>query len=336
VCFDQRFLRRFKELICTETASAVFKAYFDALQELLALAIERVFNEMLLIGVANATGLRWDPVEWAQMHSKLLLGHELEAVKHWIKSACDKQDLLAATAPTQAPEEWISWTTWRAPRLIYMQPSGTIPYDSETAWIREDDAVTRRLLETHSRTFVVLLESQLENITGEADVLLAKMGPAGSPVSGSVTPPVNSDRPTPVPTQNPANCEGQEPPRADMSCASGDSEGDRNIDASAARSRAVVKVMSELSVLRPQLFSADDYPRLRELHPDFLTFRVCEKDPDLKLKLENIQGHQQFKRFAKEIVGAHFSRRYSTIEKDWKKHNPNRKPRKTIDKSQTP
>jgi len=109
---------------------------------------------------------------------------------------------------------------------------------------------------------------------------------------------------------------------------SDNSQGTPEIDASEARSRAVAKVIKELTVLRPQIFSADDYPKIREHYPRYLTIQVCERHPDLKLKLESIQGHQQFKMFAKEIVARHFSREYSTVEKDWKKHKPDRKPRK--------
>lgn len=102
----------------------------------------------------------------------------------------------------------------------------------------------------------------------------------------------------------------------------------RPISASQARARAVAKVIKELGVLRPRMFSDDDYDHLRQEYSRYMVFKVCGQHPDLKLKLESIQGHQQFKRFAKEIVAAHYSCKYSTIEKDWKTYNPNRKPRK--------
>ncbi|HXP62243.1 MAG TPA: hypothetical protein VN829_17230, partial [Dongiaceae bacterium] len=38
------------------------------------------------------------------------------------------------------------WKSWRAPKLIYMQPSGNLPYDPSTAWNREGDEMTEKLL----------------------------------------------------------------------------------------------------------------------------------------------------------------------------------------------
>jgi hypothetical protein len=96
--------------------------------------------------------------------------------------------------------------------------------------------------------------------------------------------------------------------------------------ASVARARCVKKVIEELAAVRPKMHSDADYDSVRDEYSGYLAFKVCDRVPDLKRKLENIQGHQQFKRFAKEIVAAHFGKEYSTIESDWKHHNPDRKP----------
>jgi hypothetical protein len=107
-----------------------------------------------------------------------------------------------------------------------------------------------------------------------------------------------------------------------------DHQGDDPEMPSKARARSVSKIIKELGTLRPRMHSEDDYASLREEYSTFVTFEICDRHPHLKLKLENIQGHTQYKRFAKEIVAEKYNRKYSTIEKDWKRHNPDRKPRR--------
>jgi hypothetical protein len=95
-------------------------------------------------------------------------------------------------------------------------------------------------------------------------------------------------------------------------------------DSSKARVEKVQRVLAELAEITPKMWSEADYESVRQQFPQFVTFRVCDAHPKLKLKLENIQEHRQRVRFAIEIVAAHYGRSFSTVEKDWK----NRKPRK--------
>jgi pyrimidine deaminase RibD-like protein len=76
----------------------------------------------------------------------------------------------------QETEDFFLWKDWRAPKLIHMQPSGNLPSDSSTAWDREDEGMTQKLLEGHSSRFFQFLGFDLEEIAGDAHVAIAKTG----------------------------------------------------------------------------------------------------------------------------------------------------------------
>ena len=75
-------------------------------------------------------------------------------------------------------------------------------------------------------------------------------------------------------------------------------------------------------MIRPLMTPQASYRSIRSRFPDSVAFTVCDAHKDLKLKLENIQEHQQFVRFAIEIVAAKYGRKFNTVEKDWKTHKP--------------
>lgn len=100
----------------------------------------------------------------------------------------------------------------------------------------------------------------------------------------------------------------------------------REVDSSAVRAEAVQCVLKELAEIRPTMTATADFDSIRKRFPNSIAFKVCETNPDLRLKLESIAGHQQFTRFAIEIVAANYGRKYTTVEKDWKTHKP-RKPK---------
>jgi hypothetical protein len=81
-------------------------------------------------------------------------------------------------------------------------------------------------------------------------------------------------------------------------------------------------VRDELAKITPLMKSSIDYDDVRKQFPDSMTFKVCDGIPALKLKLENIAGHQQRVRFGIEIVAAKYGLKFNTVEKDWKKHKP--------------
>jgi hypothetical protein len=96
-------------------------------------------------------------------------------------------------------------------------------------------------------------------------------------------------------------------------------------DSSTLRADEVRRVCEELAVIRPLMTPRTLYNAIKAQFPGSVVFNVCDTHKELKLKLENIQEHQQFVRFAIEIVAAKHGRKFNTVEKDWKKHKPRKK-----------
>jgi hypothetical protein len=95
------------------------------------------------------------------------------------------------------------------------------------------------------------------------------------------------------------------------------------------RAAMVVKVQEEIKLVRPLLKEDSDYSLLKEQHPDFILFEICEQDPELKELLLGINRHHQRKalRFAKQVSAAKCNIKLNTIEKAWDLYNPDHKPR---------
>ena len=97
-------------------------------------------------------------------------------------------------------EEFVFRKTWRAPRLIWMKPSGNCPYDPSTAWAREDGPTTERLVEGLSGRFIQLLGIDLDKIAGDAHLRLAKEGRPPQAPKRTATEKVTQEVPVPQPS----------------------------------------------------------------------------------------------------------------------------------------
>jgi pyrimidine deaminase RibD-like protein len=155
------------------TTPKIFKDFLDVYLRGIQDATQQQFGELLEIGLANSEILLMHPVEWAKLHLEVLILVEERRVKDWIKHVCDEQDF--ANLSTSADfEELILWTSWRAPRLIHMQPSGNTPYDFATTWLREDQERTEKLLDALADRFVLSASIKLDDLAGDAHIKLAK------------------------------------------------------------------------------------------------------------------------------------------------------------------
>jgi hypothetical protein len=97
----------------------------------------------------------------------------------------------------------------------------------------------------------------------------------------------------------------------------------RAADVKKARAETVGKLIKELDNIKPQMLEDDkEYRRLRTQYPDYLSFKIAEKRPDLKAKILAIRGSARHIRLAQELAAAHYGRELSTIEHDWKDHKP--------------
>jgi DNA-binding CsgD family transcriptional regulator len=85
---------------------------------------------------------------------------------------CDEQQSRTDFA-NEYFSAYCAWVYWRAPRFVHMNPAGNTPYDPNTAWDREDEDMTERLL--HRLTVRVLDPARfaLDDLAGEAYVSLA-------------------------------------------------------------------------------------------------------------------------------------------------------------------
>jgi pyrimidine deaminase RibD-like protein len=158
------------------TPSAVFHAFLQAFAAGVRTSTQRIFDDFLQIGIAHSAKLKQHPVEWSRTNLDLLLSSNNHKLKLWIKSVCDRQDYSRSAMTQQETEDFFLWKDWRAPKLIHMQPSGNLPSDSSTAWDREDEGMTQKLLEGHSSRFFQFLGFDLEEIAGDAHVAIAKTG----------------------------------------------------------------------------------------------------------------------------------------------------------------
>jgi hypothetical protein len=173
---EQQCFKDLHPVVPGNIASAVFKHYMDVCQEALKNAMRDQFGDLLQIGLTNAQMLSQNPVEWAKFQIEALITDKHYRVKMWIKNVCDKQELLKNPSSEEEMDEYFGWHSWRAPRLIHMQPSGNTPYDAATAWSRETQEETEKFLTGLSERFIDSLGFHLERLSGEAYVQLAKDG----------------------------------------------------------------------------------------------------------------------------------------------------------------
>ena len=159
-----------------ETLAAIFHAYLQAFLAGIDSEIRRLFDDLLQIGIVHSAKLAEHPVKWATMHLDILIADQLHVVRQWIKAVCDERDYSAPLSTQQEFKDFTFWKDWRAPKLIYMQPSGNLAYDPSTAWSREDEAKTKEVLDGLSKRFVQFLSIHLDKIAGNAHVELAKTG----------------------------------------------------------------------------------------------------------------------------------------------------------------
>jgi DNA-binding CsgD family transcriptional regulator len=184
--------REFDDLLRTGTPPAIFKAYLNAFRNGLQTEVRRLFNEALQIGLANAKVLKTHPVEWATAHLKILIREQLPLVVGWIKEVCDEQNSAKVFETEEDLEELVFWKTWRAPTLVYMQPSGNATYDPAGAWAREDEQRTQQLLRALSDRFIQFLEIDLDKTAGAAYVECAKRGKLKAQANQNPSPPEDS------------------------------------------------------------------------------------------------------------------------------------------------
>jgi hypothetical protein len=166
--------KEFETFLQMGNPSAIFRAYFDLFYEGIRCNVKAHFDSVLKIGLANWTSLNTHPVAWAKSHLDLLIADLPVVIERWIKETCDTQAIPEPELISSNFDEIVFWRTWRAPKLIYMQPAGNGRYDAARAWEREDEPRTKELLSARSERFSQFLGISLEQIAGTAHVSVAQ------------------------------------------------------------------------------------------------------------------------------------------------------------------
>jgi hypothetical protein len=98
------------------------------------------------------------------------------------------------------------------------------------------------------------------------------------------------------------------------------SNGDMN--ESQFRAMWVAKILAELMALKPRMYGPDSYTGLEKTYPDFAVFKIAQRHPDLRDKIENIKENVAVKRLACQLVAEKFGKELSTVQTDWKHYKP--------------
>lgn len=153
--------------------SECFAYWTEQFSEILEQEIILPFNSLLKIGLAQQGRLELPPVKWAKTLGDSSL-YSLEwTVPQLIKRMCDEQD-NRLEINMEMFDAYCGWVYWRAPRFVYMQPSGNLPYDPATAWEREPSADrTEELLRGITSKMLDPARFKLDQLAGEAHVSLA-------------------------------------------------------------------------------------------------------------------------------------------------------------------
>jgi len=169
----QQFYRRTFE-------PAIFKFWCDQLSENLVDSIIKTFDRILKIALTQQATLPLAPVEWTTMLAHGLLYSLERTLPSKIKAMCDEQKNRSDFAKDYF-FAYCAWVYWRAPRFVHMKPSGNTSYDPNTAWEREDEDKTERLLHGLTERILDPARFKLKDLAGEAYVALASTAPERAP-----------------------------------------------------------------------------------------------------------------------------------------------------------
>lgn len=157
------------------TESERFAHWTKQFGEFLKKNVVLPLNAFLKIGLAQESRLPLPAVEWAKTLTRGLLFSLRWTVPHLIKRMCDEQE-DKFELDTSNFDAHCAWVYWRAPRFVFMQPSGNAPYDAATAWQRVEDAeMTEQLLRGLTSKMLDPAWFRLDKLAGEAYVALASI-----------------------------------------------------------------------------------------------------------------------------------------------------------------
>ena len=305
-------LERFAKALASDQPPSIFKAYLDLSREGLKIATANCFNLLLDIGNKHAQSLSNHPIDWAKQQLSSLINGEGHRVREWVIRVCDHVDF---------DDESEVWTIWRAPKLIHMKPSGNTPYAADTAWERENELRSRRLVESLSSRFLLVAKADLEKVVGEAYVQSALEGKQADAANASV-------RASTVPhaagvTQQPI----QETPVVAAKISTPESP--RLWYQTDVRLGCVHKLTGELDFIKGVLKKGvpeEDFLRLKQEHPGLEVFSITRGDSQLEGNVLAVGLRRSTRELARELAGIRHSisaRRLKDLELEAKRQLKN-------------
>jgi hypothetical protein len=151
-------------------APVIFRSYIDILESALKVVVRAVFQEIVEIAEARRDLLHTHPLEWTKRQVEILISGVKSSIRVWIKSVCDS----VTTSAHEVNTDSLFWGTWRAPRLIHMQPAGNTRYDEGSAWAREELTRSEEILEGRAERLTNFLRIGLDEILRGAHIEYVK------------------------------------------------------------------------------------------------------------------------------------------------------------------
>ena len=156
-------------------APVIFKMYLDVLEAALKVILRKAFQEIFEVAEARRDLLHTHSVEWTKRQVEILISEVKPGIRFWIKGACDNP----STSLEELNNDSIFWGSWRAPRLIHMQPAGNTRYEEATAWAREELVRSEEILEwARAERVTQFLRIELDEIVRSAHIAYIKRAPS--------------------------------------------------------------------------------------------------------------------------------------------------------------
>lgn len=174
---EQLGLSAFANVDQGKTEPAVFKDYFDFCVHFLAGRLKQTFSELREIAFAQRSLIDLAPMEWAALQARILVADKSHGISLWLKSTCGDSSF--------PPDDDLYWSSWRAPKWLFMEPFGNNPYDRSTIWEKMDESESMHALNSVEDRFNWGLITGLEKAIGQAHVELGKQSMDVIPAAAS-------------------------------------------------------------------------------------------------------------------------------------------------------
>ena len=98
---------------------------------------------------------------------------------------------------------------------------------------------------------------------------------------------------------------------------------------SSRRAKAVAKLLRELRMVKPRMHNEGQYVRVEREFPNYLIFRIAQRDSEVRPWIESVQDRRGLVGLAQEIAARHFNVSLTTVKTDWSHRGKPRRCAKT-------